>query len=348
VIDRYQMPLNLPAVLTDHLYLDGVKVFMICFSILARSLLFLLVRGLPNLRPWFGLGDFFTALNPLSLRTLVQSGRLSRLDGRSREMMSHSLGYRGNPFSIHSQAALLKDPSYDVKVSAIRELGRTGSPLAGRTLHPLLEKPNMAIYHEHVIWALGQLEWEPAAPDLVAFLTSDRSEKLKAASARALGRIGTGGAVPVLRELIGCITPTFHLSSSACWALIRLDPAGSADLIFQALPRYRDSNIRYEVMDALCPHLGISNTWILKYGQDQGAWQALIEQTEEQSLRWRRDHEEVIAALREQNFSLIRNLYAEFPGSGDGMGGVLRGCLAEQEGWNPLFLLASAQMLLGD
>ncbi len=115
---------------------------------------------------------------------MFQTERLNRVDDQVREQISHSLGHRGNPFSIHSLTDLLRDPSYDVKISAIRELGRSGSSLAGKKLYPLLQNPNMAIYHEHIVWALGQLEWKQASSDLLEILASTRGEKLRAVSAR--------------------------------------------------------------------------------------------------------------------------------------------------------------------
>ena len=160
----------------------------------------------------------------------------------------------------------------------------------------MLQNPKMAIYHEHIIWSLGQLQWEDALEDLLGFLESGRSEKLKAVAARALGRIGSEKAISALRQLTTVMTPTFHLSSSACWSLIHLDMESSAAWVFKALPRFKDSNIRYEIMDQLCPHLNISNKWILKYGQDQGAWKALLEYTEEQTELWRKDKSQLISA----------------------------------------------------
>jgi len=349
IIGQFIGPVVLNKTISSIFYLDGVKLLIIIIAISARTLLFIMVKGLPNIQPWFGLGDFFTALNPASIRTMVQSGRLYRMDDREREQISHSLGHRWNPFGIHSLTGLLKDPSYDVKVSAIRELGRSGSSLAGKSLYPLLKNPNMAIYHVHIAWALGQLEWEEAAVNLLEFLTSERSEKLKAVSARALGKIGSPNAVPMLRELIHKKTPTFHLSSSACWALIHLDMEGSAELIFRALPLYHNSNIRYEIMDLLCPYLNISNLWILKYGQDQGGWRALLEHTEDQPNRWQQEKSVLINALSSMDYQAVLQQYNEnFLWKDNTLSKTLRNILKDQKGWNPLFLLASAQMLLGE
>lgn len=347
IITDFSEPIILQPFISRIFYLDGVKVFMISMAIITRIILFLYVRKLPNIKPWFGLSDFFTSLNPTSIRTLLQSTRIHKLDGNGREMMSYNLGRRRNPFSIHSLISLLKDPSYDVKVSAIRELGRSGSTLAGIHLYELLKNPKMSIYHEHIVWSLGQLGWEEAIEDMLIFLESDRSEKLKAVSARALGRIRSNKAIPMLQNLIKVMTPTFHLSSSACWALIKLDIKNSAFIIFSALPLYKSSNIRYEIMDMLCPHLNIDNLWILKYGQDQGGWKALKQFTEDGSPKWKIQNSDIIKSLYNMDVVVIQkkyNVYIEQ--SQNSIYCDLNKVLQKQSEWNSLCLLASAQMLL--
>lgn len=347
VIEWGTEPIILPNFENAFVYLDGVKLFIVFIPLLIRIILFFNIRSLPNIQPWFGLGDFFISLNPGSIRTMVQTGRLHKLDNLERERMSHSLGHRGNPFSIRSLTDLLKDPSYDVKITAIRELGRSGSLLAGEKLYPMLQNPKMAIYHEHIIWSLGQLGCEEASADLLKYLYSDRSEKLKAVAARALGRIGSIEAIHRLRELSQEMTPTFHLSSSAFWSLIKLDMVDSAEYILKSLPQFNDSNIRYEIMDQLCPHLKISNSWILKYGQDQGGWKALLEFTEEQSDRWKSDKSAVISALKSHHSESIKSMYSDqFPWRDDPLCSTLHKILKDQDSWNPLFLLASALLLL--
>jgi len=347
VIEVGVIPIRLPDLFPSFLYLDGVKLFIILVPLTFRLLLFLTVRTLPNIQPWFGLGDFFISINPASIRTMVRTGRLHKLDNSERERISHSLGHRGNPFSIRSLTTLLKDPSYDVKVTAIRELGRSGSLLAGEKLYPMLKNSKMAIYHEHIVWSLGQLQWEEASEDLLDFLNSDRSEKLKAVAARALGRIGSNDSILRLRELTDEMTPTYHLSSSACWSLIKLDMIESAEYIFKAIPRFHDSNIRYEIMDQLCPYLEISNSWILKYGQDQGAWKALLEYTEEQSERWRSEKSQLISSLKSLDYENIRSMYIDqFPWRENPVSLTFLKILRTQNEWNALFLLAAAQLLL--
>ncbi|MGL1891167.1 MAG: MFS transporter [Spirochaetaceae bacterium] len=327
--------------------LDGVKVFMIIVAVVSRIILFVSVQKIPNIRPWFGLGDFFTSLNPTSFRTMIQVGRLHKLDDNRREQMSYSLGRRGNPFSINSLISLLKDPSYDVKVSAIRELGRSGSELAGKRLFTMLQNPYMSIYHEHIVWALGQLQWEEATEIIISFLQSDRSEKLKAVSARSLGRIGATIAVPILKELVKTMTPTFHLSSSACGALIKLDMKSNAALVFNSLQLYKDNNIRYEIMDLICPHLNINNEWILKHGQDQGGYLALMQFSEERPSKWRQENRIIIEALQLRDYEKIKDQYnIKFSKDNNSIYTTLNDILDKQTEWVPLCLLASAQLLL--
>lgn len=346
IITLFNTPISFSFLTSSYLYIDGVKIFMISIVIIVRFTLFFYIKRVPNIKPWFGLTDFFTSLNPTSIRTLIQSSRIHKLDGYGRELMSYSLGRRGNPFSIHSLLSLLKDPSYDVKISAIRELGRSGSTLAGRHLSTMLENTNMSIYHEHIIWALGQLQWDESSDIILNFLSSDRSEKLKAASARSLGRIGTLDAIPQLKLLIKELTPTLHLSSSACWALIKLDMEDSAEVIFNSLPLYKNCNIKYEIMDLLCDKLNISNAWILKYGQDQGGWKALKQYTDDKPIRWRSDNQVLINALFELDYITIQQEYITYINSSDSHLYIeLNKVLQKQDEWNPLSLMASAHML---
>ncbi len=122
---------------------------------------------------------------------------------------------------------------------------------------------------------------------------------------------------------------------------------GSTELILRALPHYRDNNIRYEIMDLLCPHLNINNSWLLKYGLDMGGWKALMEQVEEQPKRWRKKKSVLINALSTMDYPIIRQQYNDiFPWRDNPVSETLRNILEDQEDWDPLFLLASAQMLL--
>ncbi len=347
IIEKFTLQIPLTSFLSDYIYLDGIKIFMITTSILSCFSLFQTVKKLPNIRPWYGLSDFFVSLNPSSMRSLILSSRIHRLNDFGREEISYTFGRKSNPFSIHSLISLLKDPSYDVKISAIRELGRSGSRLAGKNLYELLKNPNLSIYHEHIIWALGQLQWDEASEDIMLLLESDRSEKLKAVACRALGKIGVVEAIPILKKNIQIMTPTFHLSSSACWALINLDMINSAEAIFDALPLYKDNDIRFEIMDILCPHLNISNTWILIYGKDLAGYQALIQFIDDQSQKWRKDKNKTIDALKNGNCDYIKKMHSEFIANSENMIYLaLNKALYKHEYWNPLFLLASAQILL--
>lgn len=330
----------------EFIHLDGIKIFLLLIPQAIRLILMLMLRKLPNIRPWFGLSDFFTSLNPHSFRTMALTGRLHRLDDRSRDKAVRTLGRHTTPLGIHSLTELLKDPSYDVKVNAIRELGRSGSPLAVRRLAPLLAKADMAIYHEHIIWALGELQWEEGVEPLCEILGSHRSERIKAEAARALGKIGDKRAISPLTEVLEEITPSYHLSSSACRALISLDPENQSPRIFSVLPLYRDNNIRYEIMAALCPLLEISDSWLLKYGQDQGAYQALLEEAEGRSRPWRRDKAEILKALESRDGPALEALYNRRFTGNKPVTLALRSSLSGFDGWNPVFLLAAARLLL--
>jgi hypothetical protein len=346
LLEKENIPLGAGYFWGSHFHLDGIKLFLLVLPFLIRLVLLILLRRLPNIKPWFGLGDFFTSLNPHSLRTMVLTSRLFRLDDRSREKAVRTFSRYKTPMGIHSLTELLKDPSYDVKVNAIRELGRTDSPLGGKRLFDLLLNPDMMIYHEHIIWALGELQWEEAVPILIELVESERNERERAQAARALGKIGSLEAVPALSRVLEEVTESFHLSSSACWALISLAPEEKACEIFQALPRYKDSNIRYEIMASLCPFLEISDQWLLKYAMDQGAYLALLESAESMSRSWREEKRPIILALGEKNFTEMEKLYhLRFPGNKP-VTMALKACLPLYNSWNPLFLLAAARLLL--
>ncbi|MCD6397101.1 MAG: hypothetical protein J7L71_06140, partial [Spirochaetaceae bacterium] len=146
--------------------------------------------------------------------------------------------------------------------------------------------------------------------------------------------------IPVMKGKILKEQPLIYLQKPEKENVQNVDP------VFRVLPLYQDSNIRFEIMNLLCPYLNISNLWILKYGQDHGAWRALIEQTEEQSGKWRQEKTGTIDALSSRNYLAVREQYNEnFPWRENHITEILHNILEDQVDWNPLFLLAAAQIL---
>ena len=59
VIEVGSDPITVSNAFSSFVYLDGVKLFIILVPLFIRIFLFIYVKRLPNIQPWFGLGDFF-------------------------------------------------------------------------------------------------------------------------------------------------------------------------------------------------------------------------------------------------------------------------------------------------
>jgi cyclophilin family peptidyl-prolyl cis-trans isomerase/HEAT repeat protein len=169
-----------------------------------------------------------------------------------REMAAHLFSRYGDPRAVTALAARVtqKDEAEWVRLFAVRALGRSaGEEAAGRAealaaLESALGDPSARVRTEAVM-AFDRLE---AAADLLPFrgtLAQDDAWSVRAALARALGRIDPGGhgdvaaraGEPVLSQLLTDPSPT--VQGDALGALARRRGAQAADLVIRFLDAER-------------------------------------------------------------------------------------------------------------
>ncbi len=147
---------------------------------------------------WQGGNDFF-------------AGRLKESDPQARAFAAEALGQLQNDEAVEPLLPLLRDPSAEVRDAAIAALAATGSDLAREPLLAVLRGDNRAIVSDTrmraaAARALGRLGSESAVPALLVDLrTGDR--ELRTAAAEALVQIRSDLAREPLRELVQSQVP---------------------------------------------------------------------------------------------------------------------------------------------
>ncbi len=273
-------------------------------------LILLALRRLPNTRPWFGIGHFFTSLSMAPLRLMMAERRIFHEDEDTRCRTARWFAAHPSPLAVEPLCDLLNDPSYDVRVAAIRALAETGSELAGQRLLAVFEDPNARFVAAHAAWALGELRYRPAVDALCEALADTTRAELPAMAARALGKIGDERAVAPLVARLQAKPARRKVVSSVARALLRFEEAARrhADLLFEALADLDEREDRYEIMDGLCSLLRIGNAWLLRHLEGrEGARRALEAYADLQSESWRTRNAPLLQALAEKNHETLRN-----------------------------------------
>lgn len=239
-------------------YFDWYKVYSA--GLVPAAMLFCIPFGarLPNVKPWFGVNDFFLAIRYTPWRSMVGKRRLLGEDEDHRIDLARSLGDSPNPLNIEPLTELLQDPSYEVKKEAIRSLARTGSSFAGQKLLEALKNEERRALWDHTAWALGELGYADASEALL--------ERLKGQSpvrARALGKIGDRSAIGPVLDALRNEEASLHVISGCCWALLRLDAREAAADAFRGLMKLRQREERYEMLSIFSRWLCVTGRWIL-------------------------------------------------------------------------------------
>lgn len=348
LIDRVAVPMGNVPIIVGYLSADAVKIYLVVVATLFRGVAILAARGLPNLRAYFGLADFFSALSPSSIRTMIIGRRVVRDDEVERLLSARRLGLEPTPLGVDPLLTMLEDPSYDVKVEAIRALGPSGSPIAGARLLEELERDEMSILSDHIAWALRELRYAPAASALTKRLADPSfGPRFKAAAARALGKIGDLSAVGPLTDVLES-TEREMLRASAMIALIGLQADGGKREVLAALPSIGGALAEREILFHLCRFYNLPTSWLLALPRGTGARAALLNYVEEKPAAWQRPRRHIISAVRARNGAEIRRLASEVASSRqdldattaeliDSAGGI--------ESWTPLAKLSALWLL---
>lgn len=348
-LQQFVLPRMAPAVPGSIFYFDWYKVFSAGIVPVMMILCIPLALRLPNVRPWFGATDFISALRYTPWRSIVGRRRLYDEDEDQRIRLARSLGESPNPLNIEPLAELLQDPSFEVKVEAIRSMARVRSNAAGYQLLNILKDVERRSLWDHTAWALGELRYRPSVDLLIERLESDSPVRARAMAARALGKIGDSRAINPILKILNEETYSLHVVSGCCWALLRLDARDHAEYAFRGLVRLRQREDRYELLSIFSRWLGVTDYWILVSDSKTSGWDSLREYIAGYPSDWREKHRETIAVFESKNrhdleialsrtVSSLKGRERELPES-------LLKVLKETSDWSPLCVLAVAYLL---
>jgi hypothetical protein len=331
------------------LYFDWLKGFILFVNVPVQLVVLWQLGKLTNTRPYFGVTDFFSSLSSGFVRSTLARRYIFHEDEGRRANVARWFGENLNPVNLDPLLRLLTDPSYDVKVSTIRSLARTDSPLAGGKLLELLQDLDKRHLADHAAWALGELRYAPAFDTLVTLLASHEPSRIRAMAARALGKIGNRKAITPLLEVVRDPTARPHELSSACRSLIRLKAIGHSEAIFDTFAALDDRQERFELADALCEVLDITNRWLLISDSDS-LFHSLVAYTERMSPAWIEQQLPIVEALRARDDAAIkgklRTAAAEEPYADSRRIHALRVSVAKTDRFQALTVIAAAWLLL--
>jgi Na+/melibiose symporter-like transporter len=332
-------------------HFDWVKGFLLAATFILNGLALLLTLRLTNMRPYFGLGGFFSSLTPDAMRTIFIERHIYHDSEEKRTETARWMGAHSGPLTIAPLTEMLTDPAYDVKVEAIRALARTGSPMAGERLLTLLNSEASRQLADHAAWALGELQYQPAFDALLHRLASDHAPRIRAMCARTLGKLGDRRAAPAIAAALAAEHESQHVMTSACWALLRLGAIEDyAELIFNTLQNLPDREERYELMDALCDPLGLSHEWLLRFTNASIPFQALQQYIAHQPPAWREARASLVAAFHARDLAAIRTALraavSQPPETEDPLLQSFAAALERFDRWQSPAVLASAWLLL--
>lgn len=287
------------------IHVDAVKIWLVGVGGACKCIALGLAMGLPNARPEFGVGDFFTSMAANPLRTLVASRLRHDEAEMERARVARWFGDHVSPMGLAPLLDLLGDPSFDVRVEAVRSLARTQSRAAGDRLEQALQHPEYAAIADQLVWALGELRHHASVPTLIRILATPHDERLRGNAARALGKIGDQLAIPAIVARLEHGDETVHVRAAAARALLRLRAQDYIPLVVAQLPLLHDRIERHELYDVLCDWMGITNRWLLRSKGDLPLRTRLAHYVSERPAAWLRQHQPIIEALTERNAPII-------------------------------------------
>ncbi len=342
-------PQGMQSFFNDVFYFDWMKGFIFFVNVPVQVAVLWQLGKLTNTRPYFGIADFFTSLSSGFVRSSLARRYIFHEDEGRRANVARWFGENLNPVNLYPLLRLLTDPSYDVKVATIRSLSRTDSPLAGERLLKVLEDVDKRHLADHVAWALGELRYEPAFDCLVNLLASHQPSRIRAMAARALGKIGNRKAVGPLVEVLCDPTARAHELSSACRSLIRLRAIGQAEAIFDTFAALDDRQERFELADALCEVLDITNRWLLISDSDS-LFHSLVTYTEKVNPAWVEERMSIVQALRDRDEARIKGMLSTAAAEASYVDSrrihALRVSVEKTDRFNALTVIAAAWLLL--
>lgn len=351
LLQIWVVPLRTLPMPEELFHFDFYKLYRGAFVPLLMVLVIPLVLRLPNLKPWFTVTDFFSIFRHNPIRSLLGNRMLYHEDEQNRLQLARSAGESPNPLNLNLLGELLRDPSYEVKVEAIRGLARSRSPFAEKALLDILGDRQRRGLWESAAWALGELRSSAAVPALIPLLDPSLSSRIRGGAARALGKIGNPQAIGPILESARHEEERLHVIASCAWALLCLQAEERADFAFSSLLRLRDREERYELLSILSRWLHITDKWLLVSEPDSTAAQSLEDYLAGLPDKWQQARTETIEAFRARDYHAInRQLRTRVDSlEEEERDPLLRSLLdvleAEASDWSPLSVLATAWLL---
>ncbi len=245
-------------------HIDPFKAWYAALFTVVNGAVILLLLRIPNMRPEFSMTAFFTALFVQPTRHLHLRTQVNARDEQARLATARWFGRRPHPLALDPLITFLDDPSYDVRVEAIRSVAVTGSRAAGARLLIMLEDPEEVHFWDHIAWALGELGYQEAAPVLVRHLTnSELPDRPRAMSAGALAALGANEHAPAIERAMQDPRAGSFLRTASCRALLRIGEAQAASTIYRVLDEAGLFVERLELVTLVCRRLGLDTAWLL-------------------------------------------------------------------------------------
>lgn len=345
-LDKVAIPFGQIAFLNGLLHVDFIKLYLIFGAGFFQILGIIILRGVPNIRAFYGIIDFFSALRGGSLRSMLLSRNIYHGSENKRSETVQQLGTAVGPLRDDPLMAMLSDPSYDVKVQAIRALA--GSPGAVNILLKLLKDSQYRSVHDHVTWAIGELKMAEAEPVLLERLSTETSDRIQAMIARALAKIGSRRSQKQLLSLFqSSPADAQHLRASICIALIQLNHYESVGIILPFLREMTARIERYELLNNLCVWYGLPNRWLIEYTDGNSNRGALVAFIERQSSSWRRKRGEICQAVINRDREFIQQKIGTFSSetAHQSLVKALQHEVQNSTEWEPVVLLAAACLI---
>ncbi|NRA37032.1 MAG: MFS transporter [Planctomycetes bacterium] len=360
VIESWTLGDNIHVIFDDALQWDWTKLYIIVIANACNIAALILLLKLPNIRPHFGLSDFFHSMFAQPLRTMYRGRFRYDDDERLRINTARLLAQNQNPIAIDPLLELLDDPSYDVRCEAITALARSQSPMAGERFIELLEDPERRQLWDRIAWALGELKWTDAGTILQQRVQDeDLAFRIRAMSARALGKMEDVSAAPILAALLENERESLHFRSSCCCALFHLKAHQYADILFNEINLLRDRYDRYEVLALACECLELESLWLISAKAHMTTYDMLDRDIQFRSRGWQLQHKQIIELFHTkehlrvaETFEKRLNGVTEDAGSAEGLSSetifmlrALTQCIAGADRWGPNLTLACAWLL---
>lgn len=350
VIQSWAMPDGSQTIIEGGLYWDWARFYIICILNLAAVGALVLLRRMPNLRPHFGLSDFFQSMFAQPLRTMYRGRFLFDENERMRVNTARMLAQNQNPLSIDPLLSMLDDPSYDVRCEAITALARSESPTAAERLMEILSDKERRQLWDRVAWALGELQWQDAGPLLQQYLQDqDLAYRIRAMCARALGKIEDNTAVPLMVQILEQEHESLHFRSSCCCALLHLHAVEYAPLLLREINALRDRYDRYELLALACECMNIDARWLVTAKPQLTTYDMLDRAIQFRSRHWQKRHADAIDLFRNRDLSGLRSMLNErlyqAEGSEQQMLLAVQQWLSTADSWGPNVTLLAAWLI---